>query len=142
MSRLLCGSRLVHLLPAASCSRVLLPPLVPGEGCQICHSIKVTRDLSCFWALAGIDQAAGGTKGIAMRRKSQEGVWHRIPLPITEGLLSMVHESLLKASEAKQNSGAEYSDPLPDVGRGYVMGDTACLALRVSLSGFGTTTTK
>lgn len=54
----------------------------------------------------------------------------------------MVHESLLKASEAKQNSEAEYPDPLPDVGSGYVMGDTACLALRVRLSGFGTTTTK
>lgn len=93
-------------------------------------------------ALAGIDQAAGGTKGIIMRRKGREGVWHRIPLPITGSLLSMVHGSLLKASEAKQNSGAEYPDSLPDVSKDYVMGDTACLALRVSLSGFGTTTTK
>lgn len=77
-----------------------------------------------------------------MRRKGQEGVWHRIPLPVTESLLSMVHGSLHKASEAKQNSGAEYPDSLSDVGKDYVMGDTACLALGVSLSAFGTTTTK
>lgn len=54
----------------------------------------------------------------------------------------MVHGSLLKANEAKWNSGAEYPDSLPDVGKDYVMEDTACLALRVSLSGFGATITK
>lgn len=52
----------------------------------------------------------------------------------------MVHGSLLKGSEVKQNNGAEYPDSLPDVGKDYVMGDT-CLALRVSQSGFGTTIT-
>lgn len=76
-----------------------------------------------------------------MRRKGREGVWHKIPLPISESLLSMVHGSLLKGSEVKQNNGAEYLDSLPDVGKDYVMGDTACLALRVSQSGFGTTIT-
>lgn len=66
-----------------------------------------------------------------MWRKGQEGVWNRIPLPITDSLLSMVHGSLLKASEAKQNSGAEYPDSLCDVGKDYVMGDTACSACLV-----------
>lgn len=72
-----------------------------------------------------------------MQRKGQQGVWHRIPLPITENLLS-----LHKASGAKQNSGAEYQDSLPDVGKDYVMEDIAWSALRVSLSGFGITIIK
>lgn len=38
-----------------------------------------------------------------MQREGREGVWYRIPLPITENLLSVIHGSLLKASEAKQN---------------------------------------
>lgn len=54
----------------------------------------------------------------------------------------MIHGRLFKASEAKQNSRAEYPDSLPDVGKDYVMENTACFALRVSLSGFGITITK
>lgn len=59
----------------------------------------------------------------------------------TEGLFSVVHGSLLEASEAKQNNGAEYQEAPADVGRAYALRDTACLALGVSLSGFGAATT-
>lgn len=52
----------------------------------------------------------------------------------------MVRGSLLEASEAKQNNGAEYQEAPPDPGRAYALRDTVCLALGFSLSGFGATT--
>lgn len=59
----------------------------------------------------------------------------------TEGLFSMVHGALPEASEAKQNNGAQYREASLDMDGVYALRATACLALGVSLSGFGATTT-